>query len=580
MELLKRILNLVKPYWFRMSIAIVLMAIVGSLSGLTAYLVKPVMDGIFVKKNVIMLKVLPLIVLAVFLVRSLCDWGQRYQMRYVGLKIISDLRQKLYDHIQNMSLSFIERSSTGVLMSRITNDVNLLQGAVSAAITSFLKDSFTMIGLVFVVFYQDWRLASLAILILPGAYLLIDKLGKKMRRYSKKCQQAMGDISSIVQELLRGIRVVKAFNSEEYELKKFDRENERIFKYNMRISVVQGLSSPLMELLGAFGIATIIGYGGYQVIQGQSTPGTFFSFLAALFMLYKPMKRLSKVNNLIQNGLAAANRIYEILDTEPDITNRTGAVELKDVKKGIEFKDVSFSYGEGLVLRDINISIPAGDVVALVGVSGGGKTTLASLIPRFYDLQEGEILIDGVDLRNFTVDSLRSRIALVNQDPFLFNDTIWNNIAYGNFNKTEEDIISAAKAAYAYDFIVELPAGFDTVVGDRGVSLSGGQKQRICIARAFLKDAPILILDEATSSLDNESEKEVQKSLFNLMKGRTTIIIAHRLSTVINASKIFVISSGKIIEAGSHDQLLKAGGEYSRLYKMQFLNVREEIIDR
>jgi len=390
----------------------------------------------------------------------------------------------------------------------------------------------------------------------------------------------MGDISSIVQELLRGIRVVKAFNSEEYELKKFDRENERIFKYNMRISVVQGLSSPLMELLGAFGIATIIGYGGYQVIQGQSTPGTFFSFLAALFMLYKPMKRLSKVNNLIQNGLAAANRIYEILDTEPDITNRTGAVELKDVKKGIEFKDVSFSYGEGLVLRDINISIPAGDVVALVGVSGGGKTTLASLIPRFYDLQEGEILIDGVDLRNFTVDSLRSRIALVNQDPFLFNDTIWNNIAYGNFNKTEEDIISAAKAAYAYDFIVELPAGFDTVVGDRGVSLSGGQKQRICIARAFLKDAPILILDEATSSLDNESEKEVQKSLFNLMKGRTTIIIAHRLSTVINASKIFVISSGKIIEAGSHDQLLKAGGEYSRLYKMQFLNVREEIIDR
>ncbi|RLA96927.1 MAG: lipid A export permease/ATP-binding protein MsbA [Deltaproteobacteria bacterium] len=580
MELLTRILNLVKPYWFRMSIAIVLMAIVGSLSGLTAYLVKPVMDGIFVKKNVMMLKILPLIVLAVFLVRSLCDWGQRYQMRYVGLKIISDLRQKLYDHIQNMSLSFIERSSTGVLMSRITNDVNLLQGAVSAAITSFLKDSFTMIGLVFVVFYQDWRLASLAILILPGAYLLIDKLGKKMRRYSKKCQQAMGDISSIVQELLRGIRVVKAFNSEEYELKKFDRENERIFKYNMRISVVQGLSSPLMELLGAFGIATIIGYGGYQVIQGQSTPGTFFSFLAALFMLYKPMKRLSKVNNLIQNGLAAANRIYEILDTEPDITNRTGAVELKDVKKGIEFKDVSFSYGEGLVLRDINISIPAGDVVALVGVSGGGKTTLASLIPRFYDLQEGEILIDGVDLRNFTVDSLRSRIALVNQDPFLFNDTIWNNIAYGNFNKTEEDIISAAKAAYAYDFIVELPAGFDTVVGDRGVSLSGGQKQRICIARAFLKDAPILILDEATSSLDNESEKEVQKSLFNLMKGRTTIIIAHRLSTVINASKIFVISSGKIIEAGSHDQLLKAGGEYSRLYKMQFLNVREEIIDR
>ena len=576
MELLKRILKLVKPYWFRMAVAIVLMAIVGSLSGLTAYLVKPVMDGIFVEKNTMMLRVLPLVVLVVFFVRSLCDWGQRYQMRYVGLKIISDLRQRLYNHFQDLSLAFIEKSSTGVLMSRITNDVNMLQGAVSAAITSFLKDSFTMIGLIFVVFYQDWRLASLAILVLPGAYLLIDKLGRKMRRYSRKCQQAMGDISSIVQELLRGIRVVKAFNSQQYELEKFDRENEKIFKYNMRISVVQGLSSPLMELLGALGIATIIGYGGFQVIRGESTPGTFFSFLAALFMLYKPMKRLSKVNNLIQNGLAAANRIYEILDNKPGIVNNPGAVELVDVKKGIEFKNVSFSYGEGLVLSDINISIPAGDVVALVGVSGGGKTTLASLIPRFYDLQDGQILIDGVDIRNFTVKSLRSMIAIVNQEPFLFNDTVWNNIAYGNFDRSEEEIIRAAKAAYAYDFIMRLPDGFNTVVGDRGVSLSGGQKQRICIARAFLKDAPILILDEATSSLDNESEKEVQKSLFNLMKGRTTIIIAHRLSTVVHAKKIFVISNGRIIEAGSHDQLLKADGEYSKLYKIQFLNVTEK----
>ncbi len=576
MELLKRILELVRPYWVRLGFAIVLMAIVGSLSGLTAYLVKPVMDSIFVEKNARMLKILPVLVLAVFFVRSLCDWGQRYQMRYVGLKIISDLRQRLYDHIQDLSLSFIERNSTGVLMSRITNDVNLLQGAVSAAITSFLKDSFTMLGLVFVVFYQDWKLASLAILILPGAYFLIDLMGKKMRRYSQKCQEAMGDISSIVQELLRGIRVVKAFNGEEYELRRFDRKNERIFKYNMRISVVQGLSSPLMELLGAFGIATIIGYGGFQVIRGQSTPGTFFSFLAALFMLYKPMKRLSKVNNLIQNGLAAANRIFDVLDTRVEVVNRPGAIELKNVRKGIEFKNVSFTYGEGLVLRNINISIAAGDVIALVGVSGGGKTTLASLIPRFYDLTEGEILIDGVDIRNFTIESLRSKIAIVNQEPFLFNDTIRNNIAYGNFDKTEDDIIKAARAAYAYDFIMKLPDGFDTVVGDRGVSLSGGQKQRICIARAFLKDAPIIILDEATSSLDNESEKEVQKSLFNLMKGRTTIIIAHRLSTVIHAKKIFVISGGRIIEAGSHDELMKAGGEYSKLYEMQFLKVGKE----
>ena len=579
MELLKRILKLVRPYWVRLTVAIVLMAIVGSLSGLTAYLVKPVMDSIFVQRNAMMLRILPLLVLGVFFLRSACDWGQRYQMRYVGLKIISDLRQQLYDHIQDLSLAYVERSSTGVLMSRITNDVNLLQGAVSAAITSFLKDSFTMIGLIFVVFYQDWRLASLAVLILPGAYLLIDSLGKKMRRYSKRCQEAMGDISSIVQELLRGIRVVKAFCGEEYEMKRFDRENERIFKYNMRISVVQGISSPLMELLGAMGIATIIGYGGFQVIKGQSTPGTFFSFLAALFMLYKPMKRLSKVNNLIQNGLAAARRIFEVLDTSIEVVDRPGAKALKGIEKGIEFRDVSFSYGNGVVLKNINLYIPAGEVIALVGVSGGGKTTLASLIPRFYDLRDGEILIDGVDIRNYSIVSLRSRIAMVTQDPFLFNDTIRNNIAYGNFEKGDEEIIRAAKAAYAYDFIMELPRGFDTVVGDRGVSLSGGQKQRICIARAFLKDAPILILDEATSSLDNESEKEVQESLFNLMKGRTTIIIAHRLSTIINANRIFVISGGEIVEAGTHEQLMEAGGEYSKLYRMQFLgekNVKRE----
>ncbi len=576
MDLLKRILQLVRPYWLRLAIAIILMAIVGSLSGLTAYLVKPVMDSIFVQKNAMMLKILPVLVLGVFFLRSVCDWGQRYQMRYVGLKIISDLRQQLYDHIQDLSLAYVERSSTGVLMSRITNDVNLLQGAVSAAITSFLKDSFTMMGLVFVVFYQDWKLASLAVLILPGAYFLIDLLGKKMRRYSKKCQEAMGDISSIVQELFRGVRVVKAFCGEEYEMERFDRENERIFKYNMRISVVQGLSSPLMELLGAMGIATIIGYGGFQVIKGQSTPGTFFSFLAALFMLYKPMKRLSKVNNLIQNGLAAAHRIFEVLDTEPEVVDQPGAAVLKTIKQGIEFKDVSFSYGNGVVLKGINLYIGAGEVIALVGVSGGGKTTLASLIPRFYDLQEGKILIDGVDIRHFSIESLRSQIAMVNQEPFLFNDTIRNNIAYGNFDKKDEDIIEAAKAAYAYDFIVKLPDGFDTVVGDRGVSLSGGEKQRICIARAFLRDAPILILDEATSSLDNESEKEVQRSLFNLMKGRTTIIIAHRLSTVINAKKIFVISGGRIVEAGSHEELMKTGGEYSKLYRMQFLRKESE----
>jgi len=553
-----------------MAFSMVLMGVVGSLSALTAYLVKPVMDGIFVQKNVHLFRILPLIVLAVFFVRSLCDWGQRYQMKYVGFRIVSDLREKLYDRIQSLSLSFLERHSTGVLMSRITNDVNLLQGAVSAAVTSFLKDSFTMIGLVFVVFYQDWHLASLAMLVLPLAYLLIAKLGKKMRRYSLKCQKAMGDISSIVHQTISGIRVVKAFCGEEYEKERFERENQRILKYNMRISVIQGFSSPVMEILGAVGIATIIAYGGYRVIKGESTPGTFFSFLAALFMLYKPMKRLSKVNNLIQSGMAAAKRIYEILDLQPEILDPPGALPLTGIKKGIEFRDVSFSYGNGGGLRNIDFFVAAGEVIALVGESGGGKTTLASLLPRFYDLQKGSILIDGIDIRDYTVKSLRSKIAVVTQNPFLFHDTIRNNIAYGSHGKSEGEIVAAAKAANAYDFIKELPEGFDTVIGERGVTLSGGQKQRICIARAFLKDAPILILDEATSSLDSDAEREIQESLQKLMEGRTTFIIAHRLSSVINADRIFVISEGKIVEDGNHRCLLEAGGEYCRLYRLQF----------
>ena len=359
---------------------------------------------------------------------------------------------------------------------------------------------------------------------------------------------------------------------EEHENKRFAVENERLFKLNMKAVSVKGVSSPFMEFLGGLGIAAIVFYGGYQVINGNSTPGTFFSFLAALIMLYEPVKRLTNVNNTIQQGIAAAQRVFDILDTVPDIQNADHASALPNISNHIDIQDVTFRYEEIPVLRQVNLKIRAGEIIAFVGMSGGGKTTLVNLIPRFYDVNEGRILIDGQDIRNVTIASLRQQIGIVTQQTILFNDTVKNNIAYGDINKSDAEIIAAAKAANAHDFIINLPKGYDTVIGEQGAKLSGGERQRISIARALLKDAPILILDEATSSLDTEAEIEVQDALETLMKGRTTLIIAHRLSTIRNADRIIVLASGMIVEEGTHEALIEKKGEYFKLYQMQFKN--------
>jgi len=572
MNLYLRLLQFVKPYWVRLAGAMVCMIFVSAASAASAFLVKPVLDDVFFKKDLAMLKLIPLAIVGLFLLKGLFDYGQGYLMSFVGQRIITDLRERIYHHVHSLSLPFFTKNPTGVLMSRILNDVNLVQGAVSDSVTGLLKDIFTILGLVFVVFYRDWQLALIALVVFPIAVYPIVKFGRKLRSYSTRSQMTLADLSTLLLETISGSRIVKAFNMEEYERKRFSKLNEKLFGLMRKSFRVRAVSHPLMETLGGLGIAAIVFYGGYNVIQGTATTGTFFSFLAALLMLYEPVKRLSNVNNSIQQGLAGASRIFEILDTVPEIRNKPGARELAEIRRGIEFQDVSFKYEEDWVLKNINLKIQAGEVVAFVGASGGGKTTLVNLVPRFYDVDSGRILIDGADIRELTVESLRGKIAMVTQQTILFNDTVEQNIAYGNIGQPREKIVEAAEAAFAHNFIRNLPEGYQTRIGEQGVKLSGGERQRISIARALLKNAPILILDEATSSLDSESEVEVQKAVEYLMQGRTTLVIAHRLSTIRKADRIVVIAGGQIVEEGTHEELLEKDGEYRKLYLLQFLN--------
>ncbi|MBN1365583.1 MAG: lipid A export permease/ATP-binding protein MsbA [Syntrophaceae bacterium] len=570
MNTFKRLLGLGRPYVTRFFFSVVCMVIAGALTSSQALLVKPVLDDIFLAKNPTALKWLPIVVVMIFLVKGVCTYIQSVLMNFIGLRIVTDLRNKLYEQIQKQSLSFFAQHPTGLLMSRITNDVAYLQNSVSDVVTSMIKDSFTIFSLICVIFYTDWKLALIAMIIFPLTIYPISEFGKKIRKVTTSTQVTMANLSSLLQETISGTRIVKAFGMEKYENKRFAGENERFFKLNMKAVTVKALSHPLMEFLGGVGIAAVIFYGGYNVLEGKSTPGTFFSFLTAVLMLYEPIKRLTQVNNTINQGIASAERVFSIIDLAPDIKNKPGALELSPVNKGINIENVTFCYEKLPVLKKIQLSVKAGEVIAFVGMSGGGKTSLVNLIPRFYDVSEGRILIDGHDIRDVSLQSLRRQIAIVTQQTILFNDTVRNNIAYGSFEKSEDDIIQAAKAANAHEFIMKMPKGYDTNIGELGTKISGGEKQRLCIARAILKNAPILILDEATSSLDTEAELEVQEALDNLMKGRTTLVIAHRLSTVRNADRIIVLVNGEIVEQGNHEMLMQKQGEYFRLYNLQF----------
>jgi subfamily B ATP-binding cassette protein MsbA len=570
MILYRRLLELIKPYWSKLTIAMICMVFVSLLEGGQAYLVKPALDDVFINKDAKKLFLLPFVIVILFLLKGIFNYVQAYLMNFVGLRVVANLRAKLYDHLQTLSLSFFTKTSTGILISRITNDVNLIQGSVSNVITGLLKDIFTIFALLGVVFYQNWKLAIIALIVFPLAIIPIKEFGKRLRKFSRRSQEQMGSITTFLHETITGNRIVKAFNMEEYEKRRFAQENDRFFMTVFKRAKIRALSHPLMELIGGVGAAFVIWVGGYSVIRGETTPGTFFSFMAALFMLYNPIRDLNKVNLEIQEGLAAAARVYELLDIFPDIKDEPGALPLLPISKGIDFQNVTFKYDGEPVLRNISFQVRTGEVVAIVGMSGAGKTSLVNLLPRFYDIEEGHILFDGCDIRKVTIHSLRDQIGLVTQQTILFNDTVRNNIAYGSQGRTDQEMIEAAKAANAHDFIVRLSQGYDTRIGEQGVKLSGGERQRLSIARALLKNAPILILDEATSSLDSDSETEVQKALDRLMENRTVFVIAHRLSTIRNAHRILVLSSGELVEEGNHDKLMARQGEYRRLHELQF----------
>ncbi len=573
----QQLLDLINKNPVRLYLGMLCMIIVAATTALMAYLLKPVIDDIFINQDKSMLIKIPFFLFIVFVLRGIATFGSEYLVSYVGESVIRRLRNRLYEHISYLSLSFFHEKKTGVLMSRVTNDVSIIKQMVSSAVINTMRDFFKVLFFIGLILYHVildnlWDLAFFTFVVLPLAYYPILVFGRLSRKVSTKSQESMAEINTHLHETFSGNKIVKAFSREDYEIERFHIKALNLFKFELKTVMARALMSPVMETLGGIGVALVVWFGGSRVIEGTCSAGTFVSFIAAVLMMYEPVKQLSRLNSIIQQGLAATDRVFDILEKNTDIREVKEPVIIEHGPHSVTFQDVSFSYGEEMVLENINLDVKAGEVVALAGMSGGGKSSLVNLIPRFYDVRSGRLLIDGIDVRDASLASLRDQIAIVTQEPILFNDTVRNNIAYGNPNASEEDIFEAAKAAFAYDFIQGFPKGFDTMIGELGSRLSGGEKQRMCIARAILKNAPILILDEATSSLDAEAEQLVQKALENLMKGRTTFVIAHRLSTIGYADRILVIVDGRIVEEGKHEDLLERKGEYYKLFQMQFEN--------
>ena len=561
----------VRPHLGRVTLAVACMVVVAATTAAIAGLLDPVMTEVFENKDKAMLVLLPAIVVGVFAAKSGANYGQAVLMHFVGLRIIADLQKRLFGHLMGADLAYYHDTATGSLIARFTNDTNMMRAAVSTALTGLVKDPLTVILLVGVMFYQDWLLALVVFFVFPVAILPVVRIGRRMRKISARGLDQVGTMTSFLDEIFQSARHVKAYGMEAYETARAGNVVEELFRLIFKAARVRSMASPIMEFLGGLAIAVAIYYGGTRVIDGAMTLGGFTSFLGALLMAYEPMKRVANLNANLQEGLAASQRVFALLDTEPTIVDGPDAKPLAVRGGEITFDDVQFSYGPATAaLNGITLTVPAGKTAALVGPSGAGKSTILNLIPRFYDIGAGHLCIDGNDVRHVTLASLRASLALVSQEVSLFNDSVRDNIAYGRQDASDDEIRAAAVSAAAHDFISDLPDGYDTMVGEHGVKLSGGQRQRIAIARAMLKNAPILLLDEATSSLDSESERLVRDALTSLMKGRTTLVIAHRLSTVIDADVIYFIEDGRVVEQGSHAELLAENGAYARVYLMQF----------
>ncbi|MFH1158531.1 MAG: ABC transporter transmembrane domain-containing protein [Pseudomonadota bacterium] len=568
LPLIKRLAGMyIVPHWRSLVLAMALMLISAGMTGSMAKLMEPVVDKVFTDKNSAMLWPVALGVFIVFNIRGLATYGQAVMINRLGQHVVSDINRDMFAHLVAADLAWFHGRQSGQLLSRFISDTAMMRTAVIESLTGAGKNTFTVIALICVMFYQDWQLSLASLFVFPAAAYFVGKLGRKLRKVSNTVQMETGELASMLNQSFQGNKHVKSYGMEEHEKARINKIIGNIFRLMNKSFRTSAVISPISETLSGLAIVTIIVYGGYQVIDGTSTPGKLFSFITAFLLAFEPMKRLAKLSNTLQMGLAAADRLFKMLDVPPAIRDKAGATVLDATVPVVFFDGVSFTYQDGCeALRDVSFEAPAGKTTALVGASGAGKSTILSLIPRFYDVTGGAIRIGGQDVRDVTLASLRRNMALVSQEIAIFNDTIRDNIAYGSLQATEEEIVSAAKLAAAHDFIMELTEGYDTRVGENGVKLSGGQRQRISIARAMLKNAPILLLDEATSALDAHSERLVQSALERLQKGRTTLVVAHRLSTIIGADVIHVLDGGRIVESGSHADLLEKNGAYARLY--------------
>ena len=593
-------LRYVRPYWFRLLISVMLMAAVGAFEALTALLIGPVFDRVLnpssPSNEVMLVKSIPIwersldlrlfvpdwihnvwtvvavVIVTVTLGKAICEYLASYLVNYIGFAVVTDLRNQLYDKVIHQPLRFFHGEATGRLMSAIVNDIEKIQLAVSHVLADFLRQSFTLLAMVGVLLLLDPKLALISLPLLVAVVLYASaKIGRRLRRTTRKTQDNVAEISQILQETISGIRIVKAFAMEKFELGRFRDAARRLFRVNLRYVRAQALTSPLMELLGALMIMVMLWVGRDRIKADMLTPGAFLVFVYALLKMYEPIKRLTGVSNAFQQALGASAKVFQYLDVREEVREKPGAIQLPPFAEAVVFDNISFHYEqERPVLRRIHLRAERGEVVAVVGPSGVGKTSLVNLIPRFYDVTAGRVLLDGHDVRDLTLASLREQIGMVTQETILFDATVRNNICYGRAEMPDEQVFAAARAAMAHEFILELPQGYDTMIAERGARLSGGQRQRLAIARALLKNPPILILDEATSELDSESERLVQEALGNLMAGRTVFVIAHRLATVRRADKIVVLERGTIVEVGTHAELLESRGVYRRLHQLQF----------